>query len=167
MLPIVVIDGTPQNESLDIIALVDHSDKLQTSSLINSSTFHELNKLLDKLGQNIHNLAMPYWVWTPEFTPASRQYFQVKKEIKRGPFKDLVKNRPLFEEKLKTDLETFLKDLHPFYQSDKFTIYDILIASHLWGLYIVPEFQFPEKINRYLNEIKSLCHFDYHKDFWC
>ncbi len=167
MLPIAVLDGTASNESLDIISLLDKNDRLELSVTLYNNTFLELNTLLNKWGEQIHNLAMPYWIWTPEFSPGSRHYFQSKKEMKRGPFKELVHKRSLFEEKLQHDLEILKKELKPFYQSDKMTIYDILIASHLWGLYVVPEFQFPQELHHYLQKVKSLCHFDYHKDFWC
>jgi glutaredoxin 2 len=167
MLPIAVLDGTASNESLDIISLLDKNDRLKLSVTLYNNTFLELNALLNKWGEQIHNLAMPYWIWTPEFSPASRYYFQSKKEMKRGPFKELVQKRSLFEEKLQHDLEILKKELKPFYQSDKMTIYDILIASHLWGLYVVPEFQFSQELHNYLQKVKSLCHFDYHKDFWC
>jgi glutaredoxin 2 len=167
MLPIAVIDGTASNESLDIISLLDKNDRLKLSVTLYNNTFLELNALLNKWGEHVHSLAMPYWIWTPEFTPASRHYFQSKKEIKRGPFKDLVARRAFFEEKLHNDLEILKKELKPFYQSDKMTIYDILIASHLWGLYVVPEFQFTDELHSYLQKVKTLCHFDYHKDFWC
>jgi glutaredoxin 2 len=166
MLPVAVIDGVAHNESLDIIALADQGHRLEIPKMLQGSTFKELNSLLNQWGENIHSLAMPYWIWTPEFTPTSRQYFQQKKEVKRGPFKELVKNRAVFEEPLNRDLNLLTKSLHPFYQSKEFTIYDILIASHLWGLHIVPEYQFPEKLHDYLQKVKSLTDFDYHKDFW-
>jgi glutaredoxin 2 len=167
MLPIAVIDGVAHNESLDIIALADLTHKLKLPKMLQGPTFMELNTLLNQWGENVHSLAMPYWIWTPEFTPTSRQYFQHKKETKRGPFKELVKNRAGFEEKLNRDLEHLSKSLTPFYQSNEFSIYDILIASHLWGLYVVPEYRFPEKLHDYLQNVKASCHFEYHKDFWC
>lgn len=167
MLPIAVIDGVAYNESLDIMALVDQSHRFQLPKMLQGSSFQELNFLLNKWGENIHNLAMPHWIWTPEFTSTSRQYFKTKKEVKRGPFEELVRKRALFEENLKHDLEIFTKELRPFYQSEELTIYDILIASHLWGLYVVPEYQFPIILHNYLQKVKTLSHFDYHKDFWC
>ena len=54
----------------------------------------------------------------------------------------------------------------PYYKSDKLTINDIAIASHLWGMYIVPEFQFSDRMNTYLMNIKSKCNFNYHEDYW-
>ena len=46
------------------------------------------------------------------------------------------------------------------------TLNDILIGSHLWGMYIFPEFQFSPKIHNYLQSIKLKCHFEYHSDYW-
>jgi len=166
MLPILLIDNKPMNESLDIISAVDKNNILSIEETKNSPEFKKFDQLLNKLGSNIHNLAMPYWIYTPEFDDKSRRYFQQKKEMKRGPFKLLVKERIKFESDLMKDLNELSKDIHPFYKSEKFSILDILLASHLWGLYVVPEFQFPEKIHKYLQGIKEVCHFNYHEDFW-
>ena len=166
MLPIIEYDdGTTQNESLDLIKLQDTSLKLGWNELENNLGI--LNLFLDKIGQQVHNLAMPYWIWTPEFNENSRIYFQRKKEIKRGPFKNLVQNQKSFKNLLTTLLESELeKNLKPFYKSGNLTIMDIMIAAHLWGMYIVPEFRFDSKINKYLQSIKELTHFNYHEDYW-
>jgi len=166
MLPIIKVGDKVQNESLDIMAMLDKSGKFNVPELVKSGDFNELNSLLNKLGSNVHSLAMPYWIWTPEFDENSRQYFQSKKEEKRGPFKNLVKNRKTFEEPLLKDLAGVEKDLRPFYKSSEFGFFDILLASHLWGLYIVPEFQFSPEMHAYLQKVKELTHFDYHGDFW-
>lgn len=166
MLPIVVYpDGRAQNESLDILKEADASDQLNWELLEQNKLIVE--PLLDKIGSPVHSLAMPYWIWTPEFNEASRQYFQSKKEIKRGPFKDLVKNAAAFAEKLDGVLSTELAPhLKPFYKSDKLTILDVMLASHLWGMYVVPEYQFDPKIHEYLQRVKKVTGFDYHEDYW-
>lgn len=166
MLPIIKVGDTVQNESLDIMAILDKNGKFTIPELVKSADFNELNNLLNKLGSNVHSLAMPYWIWTPEFDENSRQYFQSKKEEKRGPFKDLVRKRKDFEVPLMKDLEEVEKNLKPFYNSPEFGLFDILLASHLWGLYVVPEFQFTPKLHQYLQRVKELTHFDYHGDFW-
>lgn len=166
MLPIMEFDGKAINESLDIIAKMDEKNVLKIHELNSDPAFHIFNELLTKLGTNVHNLAMPYWIWTPEFDEESRAYFQNKKEQKRGPFKDLVRNKFQFATSISTDLEEVSKDLRPFYRSEKMTVYDILLAAHIWGLYVVPEFQFSEKVHAYLQSVKNACHFDYHQDFW-
>lgn len=166
MLPIMVINGKAMNESLDIMAVLDKNNALNISETIHSSEFKRFGELLDKLGSNIHNLAMPYFIYTPEFDEASRAYFQKKKEQKRGPFKELVHKRKQYETQLMLDLEELSNELTPFYQSSTFSLFDILLASHIWGMYIVPEFRFPEKVHAYLQKVKELCHFDYHQDFW-
>lgn len=166
MLPILVKDGEAINESLDIIAAVDEKNVFRVKEIEASPEFEKFNQLLNKLGASVHNLAMPYWIWTPEFDPASREYFQNKKEKKRGPFRDLVRQKDQFCHVLLDDLEQTSKELTPFYRSDKFSLYDILLAAHLWGMYVVPEFQFPEKMHRYLQRVKELCGFNYHEDFW-
>jgi len=114
----------------------------------------------------VHPLAMPYWIWTPEFDEGSRKYFQDQKEKKRGPFKDLIKNRDEYITALNTHWPKLEQKLGPFFESKELGLKDIILASHIWGLYVVPEFQFPEKIHQYLQNVKNLCHFDYHQDYW-
>ena len=165
MLPIFEFDdGSAINESLEIIKRHDRDDKLNTlQSIVN---YENIEVLLNKIGADVHNLAMPYWIWTPEFNDDSRSYFQAKKEVKRGPFKNLVTNRQTFVEQLNQTLALLENDLSPFYKSNQMTLDDILIASHLWGMYIVPEFQFTAKVHSYLQSVAAACNFKYHKDFW-
>lgn len=166
MLPIMEIDGKAMNESLDIIAAIDTQNKLKVNEIVHSQNFPAFNDLLNRLGSPVHSLAMPYWIYTPEFNDASRTYFQQKKEQKRGPFKDLVKNQRQFIDSLTPQFDDLMKELTPFYQSSSFSLYDILLASHIWGLYVVPEFQFPARLHSYLQEVKAVTHFNYHQDFW-
>lgn len=166
MLPILKHDQGAMNESLDIMQFVDKNNKLDIKNKVSSSDFKELEELLNQLGNDIHSLAMPYWIYTPEFNESSRIYFQKKKEEKRGPFRLLVQNKDQILSSLEPNLQKLEKSLGPFYHSDHFTVFDILIAAHLWGLYIVPEFQFSPAIHKYLQAVKDLCKFNYHKDFW-
>ncbi|MBC7428986.1 MAG: glutathione S-transferase N-terminal domain-containing protein [Bacteriovorax sp.] len=166
MLPIMEYeDGSALNESLDILKKLDVNDRLDWKQFsANEST---LNPLLDRIGSPVHSLAMPYWIWTPEFGESSRKYFQTKKEVKRGPFKDLVKNHKTFVDIL--DLILFnevLSELKPFYKSDKITIMDLMIAAHVWGMYVVPEYQFAPHIHAYLMRVKAETGFNYHEDYW-
>ncbi len=166
MLPIMKTQNSFMNESLDIIKLVDKTNRLKVDEVIAAPEFKELESYISYLSNLVHSLAMPYWIWTPEFNESSRKYFQDQKEKKRGPFKDLVKNRNEFISKLDAEWMKLEAELMPFYKSEKLSLNDVLLASHLWGLYVVPEFQFPEKIHQYLQNIKNECHFDYHQDFW-
>ncbi len=153
------------NESLDIIKELD-TDNLLKNEGTQAEEFKEFESLLNKLGSNVHSLCMPYWIWTPEFNEQSRSYFQNKKEIKRGPFKELIQNKEKYLAPLIHDLQRIEKDLAPFYKSESLTIYDICLASHLWGMYIFPEFQFTQKMHDYLQRVAYQCKFNYHKDFW-
>jgi glutaredoxin 2 len=165
MLPIVTLDsGKSMNESLDILKLLDTTDRLKFSSLANKK--EKIDHLLSQIGENVHSLCMPYWIWTPEFNEASRNYFQSKKEEKRGPFKNLIHNKESYIAKLNLILDELEKNLTPYFESSEISILDIMLASHLWGMYIFPEFQFSPKMHNYLQTIKKQCGFDYHQDFW-
>lgn len=72
--------GKAINESLDIIRLVDSSAKINFDVYENFP--EEIEELLSQIGKQVHSLAMPYWIWTPEFDQQSRSYFQQKKEVK-------------------------------------------------------------------------------------
>lgn len=153
------------NESLEIIKRLDSQNQLK-NQLLESEVFKELNAELDSLGKNIHNLAMPYWVWTPEFDEESRKYFTAKKSLKRGHFHLLLKNAQSEKEELDAKLWSLEQKLTPWYGAEaEMTVLDIMIAAHLWGLYIVPEFQFSQELHQYLQCVKEKCHFEYHEDF--
>ena len=166
ILPALKFDNEAMNESLDIIALIDKDNRLNVPEITSSREFEILEKELSDIGSLVHSLAMPYWIWTPEFNDASRLYFQKKKEVKRGPFKDLVKNQAKYIAEINPLLKKIEDQLLPFYQSKFFSLNDIVVAAHIWGLYVVPEFQFSPAIHAYLQKVKEVCQFNYHKDFW-
>ena len=165
MLPIMRHPGGVMNESLDIITLLDTENSLKTKDFIHSEDFKKLEELLNRVGEPIHSLAMPYWIWTPEFDSSSRRYFQKKKEAKRGPFRELLRNQNIFLNQLEPLLREIDENIKPFYKSTEFGLADILLASHLWGLYVVPEFQFSPKTHSWLQSVKEICRFNYHQDF--
>ena len=72
----------------------------------------------------------------------------------------------LTSREINVNLSKLSYDLKPFYKSEFFTIKDIMLAAHLWGLYVVPEFQFKPDMHFYLQQIKKLTKFNYQKDFW-
>lgn len=165
MLPIFEFYDGPMNESLDIIKKLDSSNTLKSNEVI-TRQINELEFLCDKIGKDVHNLAMPYWIWTPEFNVESREYFESKKSKKRGPFKELVWKQKEFQSSLNLRLKELETKLTPFYNGDQMDLSDIIIASHLWGMYVVPEFQFSPTIHQYLQSISKACNFNYHQDFW-
>ena len=165
MLPITTFQDESLNESLDIIKKADDKNLLQSDYLTQHGK--EIDHLLTRLGSPIHNLVMPYWVYTQEFNEESRAYFLEKKEKKRGPFSKLMTRAPEFREELSPLLDEVEELIGPyFFKKEKLSILDIMLASHLWGLYVYPEFQFSEKLHNYLQTIKMQCHFNYHEDYW-
>lgn len=165
MLPILRDGNHIMNESLDIIDYLDSKNALAVKETTQTKEFEHLTDVLNKISGPLHSLAMPYWIYTAEFDAESRKYFQAKKEIKRGPFRDLLAKKNDFVIEVQSLLNNLEEDLRPYYHSEHLTLKDIVIASHLWGLYIVPEFQFTDRMNLYLQKIKEECRFDYHVDF--
>jgi glutaredoxin 2 len=161
MLPIITDQDGAMNESLDIINKFDKENKLSIDF-----DMANLDSFLSKLGSPIHNLCMPYWIYTKEFDQNNREYFQKKKEIKRGPFNKLIQDQEKYLNELRPLLKELEESLTPFYNSKEISLADICIASHIWGLYVFPEFQFSTKVNDYLQSVKTLCHFNYHQDLW-
>lgn len=167
MLPIWVNEnGNGINESLDIISLIDVENRFETKKTLSSPEWKSFEENLNKASSYVHSLAMPYFMYTKEFDDKSRAFFQRKKEEKRGPFEVLVKNRGLFEKELNELLVEIEKDITPFYKSTSMRLFDVVLASHLWGLYVVPEFQFTPKLHAYLQKVKAECNFDYQGELW-
>jgi len=167
MLPIMKFaDGSICNESLEIIEKIDPEDILQTKKLTNTNNLSTLDNTLSLYGKDIHSLAMPYWIYTKEFTAESRDYFVRKKEQKRGPFRELYLNKDKFEKNILEHIMSLEKNLVPYYNNNQLTIMDIMIASHFWGTYVVPEFRSPSFFHFYLQRIKKECNFEYHHDLW-
>ncbi len=165
MLPIMDFgNGFITNESLIIIKSLDKNDLLKTS-LLSEELKENMETMLNELGANIHSLCMPYFIETKEFNEKSREYFLRKKEAKRGPFSELKLNRDKFLIPLLEDLSELEEQLNTFFLGDEFSIFDILLASHLWGLYLLPNFSFSLKMEKYLSSVKDLCNFEYHRDF--
>jgi len=167
ILPILKRGDKSINESLDIIASLDQENCLNLKTLNNDSIRNDLEDLLNRLARPIHNLCMPYWVWSKEFTPEAREYFINKKSVKRGPFNKIIQNKQDHLNQLAPLLEELEQKIGPYYNKAlNFSILDIMVASHVWGLYIFPEFQFSPALHDYLQRVKELCHFNYHEDFW-
>ena len=148
-------DGSSMNESLDIIKEVDRDNRIAKGFLNDANKVEWIEGWLNLLGSNVHNLAMPYWVWLPEFNQQSRTYFENKKSKKRGPFNQLAQKRPEFEEAIHKDLARLEKELNPWFLGSEFSLADIMLAAHIWGLYVVPEFRFSDKVHAYLQSVKG------------
>jgi len=165
MLPIMVDEmGVAMNESLDILKRIDEKQVLRFDLIAPKAD--GLESFLDRVASPVHNLCMPYWIWTPEFDSESRSYFENKKSKKRGPFNLLALRKDEFLKQLPPLMEELSSHLSPYYCGSEFSIADIMVAAHLWGLYIFPEYQFPSQIHDYLQDVKKRTHFNYHEDFW-
>ncbi len=165
MLPILKThEGRFMNESLDIIKYLDKENEL--GSHLGDDDVKQAEEYLSKISKNIFLLAMPAWTLTPEFDADSKKYFLKKKELKRGPFVDLHFKKNELMAQVEKDLEEIEDMLHPFFLTSEFSTLDIMLAAQLWGLFVVPEFQFSDPLYRYLMTVKNICSFDYHKDYW-
>ena len=163
MLPILTFpDGHHENESLAIISKLDGQKRL--GNLSSEETTH-LDHVLATISSPLHKLAMPYWIYTKEFDQNSRRYFQLKHEKRKGPFRQLMEMKEVLMEELSPLLEEIVRELTPWFRANRFGLQDILLASHLWGGYVVPELQFPPLLHRYLQSISKKCRFRYHEDF--
>jgi glutaredoxin 2 len=166
MLPVLKVGERAIPESLDIMAALDEKNVLKIRETLGRTEFKAFENLINEIGSIVHSLAMPFWIYTAEFSESSRDYFKKKKEVKRGPFRDLVAMQPEFLKQMGNLFLKFENDLKPFYLSEEITLKDILLASHLWGLYSVPEYQLPPKLHSYLQLVKSECRFNYQKPLW-
>lgn len=165
MLPIVELNNKQiLNESLDIVKVIDKDRLLYNDDFITRKK--EVEAHLAELSPSLFKLSMPYMIWTPEFSPEAREYFQKKKEITRGPFNELVLKRSELEDQFNSVIKMLELKIEQFYQSTKFGLNDILLASHLWSMYLVPEFQFSNKMHEYLMRVKKITNFEYHIDYW-
>ena len=82
-------------------------------------------------------------------------------------FHKLIQNKEAHLSELDTILKEVERKIDGFYNGeDQMSILDIMLASHIWGMYVFPEFQFSPKLHDYLQRVKALCHFEYHEDFW-
>jgi len=148
------IDGSYMGESLDIIRYLD------SKSILGTIEDHTL-QFLDELSPDLYNLLMPYYGFSAEFDDKDRLYFRTKKEIKRGPFKILVQKREFYLSIVETIIDNYK---HHF--EHKVDLNQIVIASQLWGLFLVNEYRMPKYLYDYLQFMKENCRFVYDLDFW-
>ena len=159
MLPIMTIGNQSINESIEIIKELDKKNKIKFTKSID-----ELELITREIGKFVHPLAMPAWIYSKEFDDLSRIYFVNKKEKSKGPFSNLYENR----DKYLNDAYSYFMDNKKLFEiNSKDALGDqILISSHLYGLYLVPDFSFPESVHKYIQDTREKCKFDYHTDFW-
>jgi glutaredoxin 2 len=160
MLPIVRFpEGRLRNESLDIIEASDTENLLASHNFQKTARQSTIDSVISSFSTALFNLAMPFYALSGEFSAADRKYFLEKKSAKRGSFEELLKRGDQYRIETNLLLQEIEKYLTPFFESTKIRIEDIMLASHLWGLYMVPEFRFSDKIHLYLQDVKNECHF--------
>ena len=50
-------------------------------------------------------------------------------------------------------------------EGEDLNILDIMLASHLYGIYCLVEFYTPKNIHDYLQRVKMATNFNYHEDY--
>lgn len=159
-------DGSFINESIDIIDYLDSEKTFKLTSLKTNKNFQDALLWIDDVSKSLFNLLMPYYLNNIEFNDNDRKYFLSKKQIKRGSFKLLVEKRPQYINEVNSHLEKLYPKINTFYESENLTLSDILLASHLWGLYLAYDFRVDERLHLYLQNVSSQCHFKYDGDWW-
>ena len=157
MLPILKTEKEYMPESLDIIRYIDNHFK---TPLVNWEDDSQLSKWLEKCGDKHYFLAMPRWVKAPlaEFkTPASREYFQRKKEQHIGSFQEALNNTKSLigemEECLK-ELESLFSDTGKYWKP-QLSVNDFHLFAYLRMLSIVKDISFPEKVAAYMETLSK------------
>ena len=157
MLPILKIEKKYMPESLDIVRYID--ENFQTPR-VDWKEDAQLSEWINKCGSNPYFLAMPRWVKAPleEFnTPASKEYFQRKKENHIGPFSEALSNT----ENLIKEMEECLKELEEIfsnkskYWAPRLSVNDFHLFAYLRMLSIVKGLSFPEKVSAYMKNLSE------------
>jgi len=159
-------DGTFMNESLDIISYLDTKGILKVQGENAEESLKEVNEWIGQISKPLFNLLMPYYLNNIEFNDQDRVYFQRNKEVKRGPFRALVKNRIQFIHEVNDHLMYLKNQLQPYYKNSHIQLHDIILSSHLWGLYLASEYRVPEWLHQYLQLVSKNCQFSYDWDWW-
>ncbi len=161
MLPILqTLEGAYLPESLEIISYVDSLESFGPPRVGASKGDGTLNQWLLDIRKYHYALAMPRWVAMnlPEFATASaRQYFTIKKERSIGPFSKSLSNSKNLINQASVHLSELEKLIvgDPFFWGDRLSIDDFHVFASLRCLTTVKGFNFPEKIETYMNEMSE------------
>ena len=166
MLPIARLnDGRLMNESIDIIVATDTNNQLAVKNFVGTERQIQVEDLLNSFSKPLFGLAMPFYALSGEFSLQDRAYFIKKKSLSRGPFDALLLKGDTFRDELVPFLKKIEGKVKHFFDSDHLRMEDILLVSHLWGLYMVPEFRFSEALNNYMQRTKDICKFQPWNDY--
>lgn len=147
-------DGTFMGESLDIVAYLDD---LSGNSKLDTHIRPEIQAWLNQVGAYGSRLTHPRCVQLslPEFaTPSAIAYFTQKKEAYIGSFAENLAQTPEFLAKIHTDLNQ-LVDLigEDFVNQRHLSLEDIVLFPVLRNLTMVKGIEFPEKIQKYIENM--------------
>ena len=169
MVPILKTEKNYMPESLDIVRYMDGHFQ---SPLVDWTEDNQLNKWIESCGEAHYFLSMPRWVKAPleEFnTPASRTYFQKKKEQHLGPFSEALSNTKNLieemEEKLK-ELENLFSDKSKYWNS-RLSVNDFHLFAYLRMLSIVKDLSFPKKVAAYMKNLSEESKVPLHHSIAC
>ena len=169
MAPILKTEKEYMPESLDIVRYVDDHFPSQVVDWTEDS---RLNKWIESCGTAHYFLAMPRWVKAPleEFnTPASRAYFQRKKEQHIGPFSEALNNT----KKLTEEMEEKLKSLENLFSAEnkywnfQLSVNDFHLFAYLRMLSIVKDLSFPERVAAYMKNLSAESQVPLHHSIAC
>ena len=145
-------------ESIDIIQYIDQKF---SPSIISMEEDSFLMSKLNQARSSYYSLTMPRWVKSDmeEFkTPASRDYFQKKKELMIGSFDSAFDQTDYF----KKDISQILKDLSlkispslKQYKEGQWSLNDFHLFAFLRGLSIVKGLEFPKNVQTYMENVSQ------------
>ena len=157
-----ILEKSPNNfmpESMDIVTFID---KNKPPAIVSQEEEENLIDILHSATESYYSLAMPRWVNSnmEEFkTPASRKYFQKKKEAMIGPFDEALKNTPLFKKEIKQvllKLESKMPPGKPWYKGPNLSFNDFHLFAFLRGLSIVQDLSFPPLLKAYTERVSKI-----------
>lgn len=163
-------DGSFMAESLDIIEFIDENYGNYKAIIANNQPSEALNNWFFNSSEYLYPLAMPRWCQAglEEFkTKGAIDYFTNRKEMYIGSFAENLENSDNLIKKANQDLLKLDKILKSHFfpnEDNQISIDDVNLFASLRSLSIVKGLEYPENVQRYRQEIASLCKINLHDD---